>query len=83
MLHIDIMSAFFILLALHCFTFKMHEAATHGSHLRDSGRVFLTNLYHKLVDENGNKNFGASEIIHAVQGKGMTKFIRSNYVLVC
>ena len=75
MLHIDIMSAFFILLALHCFAFKMHEAATH--------RDFLTNLYHKLVDENGKKTFGASEIIHALQGKGMTKFICSNYVLVC
>jgi len=65
------MSVFFILLALHCFAFEMHEVAAHRSHVRDSGRVFLTNLYYKLGDTNGEKTLDASENIHAVQGKGM------------
>ena len=65
------MSVFFILLALHCFAFEMHEVAAHRSHVRDSGRVLLTNLYYKLVDKNGEKTLDASKIIHAVQGKGM------------
>jgi len=62
------MSVFFILLTLHFFAFGVHKATIHRSHVHDSGGVFLANLYHKLVDE---KNLDASEIIHAVQGKGM------------
>jgi len=66
------MSVFFILLALHCFAFEMHEVAANRSHVRDSGRVFLTNLYYKFVDaKNGEKTLDTSEVIHAVQGKGM------------
>ena len=66
------MSVFFILLVLHCFAFEMHEVAAHRSHVRDSGRVFLTNLYHKFVDtKNGEKTLDTSEVIHALQGKGM------------
>ena len=68
---VDTMPVFFIFLALHCFAFEMHEVAAHRSHVRDFGRVFLTNLYHKDA-KNGGKTLDASEVIHAVQGKGMS-----------
>ena len=75
MFHANILLALWLLSALPFCVLGRHLPVEPRSRSRESGKAFLTDLYHKHFDEHGEIkriNSGVSKIIHAVQGKGMS-----------